>query len=207
MSEHIRESLSALMDSEASELELQRILQHSDDESLRGSWQRYHAVRHVLHEPGPQGNLEIDLSLQIREAIAAQESAATIKPVARWHSFMRPAASFAVAASVFATVLVGSQFYGLMGLQSPEQGSAAAAQMATRASPVGLVNTLGGAVVNASYATPAIKSSGAGQRSTYNHLAHQRLQRYLLPHAEEAALNVPQGMMPFARVSAWQVEQ
>ena len=133
--------------------------------------------------------------------------AATIKPVARWHSFRRPAASFAVAASVFASVLVGSQFYGLMGLQNAQQGSAAAAQMATRASPVGLVNTLGGAAVTASYATPAIKSAGAGQRSTYNHLAHQRLQRYLLPHAEEAALNAPQGMMPYARVSAWQVEE
>ena len=40
--EALQESLSAVMDNEADELELRRVLASSGDEELRSTWSRYH---------------------------------------------------------------------------------------------------------------------------------------------------------------------
>ena len=49
MSEQMRESLSALMDDEANELEVQRVLSQIDsDEDLRCTWVRYNIARDAL---------------------------------------------------------------------------------------------------------------------------------------------------------------
>jgi len=199
MSEHIRESLSAVMDGEASQLETDRLLGESSDPEVRAAWVRYHAVRHAIRNPADL-HANIDLSGRIMAAIEA-ESAPRITSVARWANFLRPVASFAVAASVFAAVLVGSQFSGLLG--DGEASPAAGSTLAQRVSTVGMVSTLGGSAVRASYSS----QSDAQQLVDYDQLARQRLQRYILPHAEEAALNAPQGMMPYARVASFQTEE
>ena len=117
-----------------------------------------------------------------------------------WHRFSRPLASFAVAASVFAVVLVGSQFVG--GGAGPADPVAA-----DRASPTGMVNTLGGSAVRAGYATTPLQRAAPVPASDYNAIARERLERYMLQHTEEAALNAPQGMMPYARVATFRVEE
>ena len=49
MTEKLRESLSAIMDNEADELELQRVLkQIGEDAELRQAWLRYNAARAVV---------------------------------------------------------------------------------------------------------------------------------------------------------------
>lgn len=200
MNEQIRESLSALMDGEANELEIQRLLKHADAESLRSTWMRYHLVRHTLRE-GSAAYTYIDVSAGVMAALSG-EPGIDIKPVARWKNFLQPAASFAVAASVFAAVLVGSQFYGLLGAGG-DAGDAPA--LAARVSTVGMVNTLGGSAVRAGYASPALKPAQT-RYADYDKMARQRLQRYMLSHTEEASLNAPQGMMPYARVATFKVE-
>ncbi len=201
MNDKIRESLSALMDGEANELEIARLLKHSGDETLRSRWTRYHTARHAL-QAGASQQPGVDLSGRIMAAIE-EEPELAIQPVARWHNFLRPVASFAMAASVFAAVLVGSQFYGLLGGDVSATG--ASLELADRVSTVGMVNTLGGSAVRAGYAAPAVKPASRSY-SDYNELARQRLQRYMLSHTEEASLNAPQGMMPYARVATFQVE-
>jgi sigma-E factor negative regulatory protein RseA len=37
-------------------------------------------------------------------------------------------------------------------------------------------------------------------RNAYNELAQQRSRRFMQAHAEQAALNSPNGLLPFARV-------
>jgi sigma-E factor negative regulatory protein RseA len=76
---------------------------------------------------------------------------------------------------------------------------------AERHSAGGVVNTLGGTAVRADFATPGFRTSQPV--ADYNAIARDRLRRYLLPHTEEAALNAPQGMMPFARVASFEVEE
>jgi sigma-E factor negative regulatory protein RseA len=206
MSEQIRESVSALMDGEANELELERLLNQSQHSDVRTSWIRYQLASQAMQ--GDHGVYNLDVSASVMAAIEAEDAASDIAEVARSHRFsirevLKPVASFAVAASVFAAVLVGSQLYGLVGT---ERGADPAQQIANRTSPVGMVNTVGGAAVNANYGAPAMKSGRRSQHAEYNRLARKQLQRYLLPHTDEAALNTPQGMMPYARLAALRVE-
>ena len=201
MSEQLRESLSALMDDEAHELELERVLRHSEDPGLRTTWVRYHAVRQALRGSAPGDYMALDVSAGVREALAGQSAVETDTAASgRWNGLLRPVASFAVAASVFASVLVGGQLYGLLGQETPGP------ELAARASPVGLVNSIGGAAVNATYGAPALKSRAQDSTLRYNQLARQRLQQYMLPHAEQASLNAPRGMMPYARLANYEAE-
>ena len=53
MSEQLKESLSAVMDGEADEFEIRRVLNEAaDDPELRGVWERYHLVRSVMRGEG-----------------------------------------------------------------------------------------------------------------------------------------------------------
>ena len=203
MTEQIRESLSALMDNEAHELELERVLRNSEDSGLRGTWMRYHAVSRAMRGHRGESHRHMDVSAQVRAAITqGVEEPMSERVTGTWHDVIRPAASFAVAASVFASVLVGSQLYGLVG-----QGADGGAELATRASPIGLVNSLGGSAVNATYGAPALKSGARTSRADYNQMARQRLRQYMLPHAEQAAQNAPQRMMPYARLAAYRATE
>ena len=197
MSEKMRESLSAILDDEANELELERVLSRiADDGELRQAWTRYSALRSAVQ--GTQvGFLDRDISASVREAIAAespsprQDSDAGLR-----QRLLRPVASLAVAASVAATVVIGGQQLAQIGGADPYGG----ATLATGTSPVGLVNSLGASPVQASFGTEAIPVLQPATRTAYRELARQRMEKYSQEHAEHAALNSPQGLVPFARV-------
>lgn len=66
---HLYESLSALVDNEASELELHRILSESEkDPSVRARWHRYQLARTALK--GEAATASVDISDAVREAVA-----------------------------------------------------------------------------------------------------------------------------------------
>jgi sigma-E factor negative regulatory protein RseA len=48
--EALQESLSAVMDNEADELELRRVLNACDDVETRDTWARYQVARAVMHK-------------------------------------------------------------------------------------------------------------------------------------------------------------
>jgi sigma-E factor negative regulatory protein RseA len=72
--------------------------------------------------------------------------------------------------------------------------------VASSVSPVGLVNSLGATSVQASYGTQSVPVLQPATRTAYQELARQRLNKYMQEHAEHAALNSPNGLVPFARV-------
>ncbi|GAB5414570.1 MAG: hypothetical protein Cons2KO_21730 [Congregibacter sp.] len=183
-----RETLSAMLDDEAQELELRRVLRDLDTQpELKAQWGRMHAVRSAMHNEPPMpapGFLDA-----IRAAIDEE-------PVQRRANggFLRTVGSFAVAASVAFVVVVGGQ-------QLLETSAPGADQMARVAPlPVGVVNTVGAVPVQASYGTSAVPTLQPADRTAYRELARQRLRRYSQEHAEHASLNTPAGMLPFARV-------
>lgn len=195
MSKKMRESLSALMDDEADELELQRILTHiGDDPDLRQTWARYNAARSALNGHAT-GQLQADVSSRVRDAIAAGDSGKFRRGIRE--RLVRPVASFAVAASVAATVVIGGQQLAQVSSDNPYDGNAVARG---GVAPVGLVNSLGATTVQASYGTRAIPVLQPAARTAYKELARQRMEMYLQEHAEHAALNSPHGLIPFARV-------
>jgi len=198
MTERMRESISALLDDEANELELERVLsQIADDEELRQSWVRYNAVRASISGQHV-AQINVDISHRVRSAIAAEQGDAVGSGANRSlkERLMRPVASLAVAASVAATVVIGGQQLAQIGGSSYGDDQA----LAAAASPVGLVNSFGASSVRASYGTQAIPVLQPATRTAYQELARQRMNRYIQEHAEHAALNSPQGLIPFARV-------
>lgn len=194
MSERMRESLSALLDDEADELEVRRLLSALDKQpELRRTWHRYSIARQAM---AGQAFLAVDISSQVREEIEhgrALPAAGGLR-----QRLLRPVASFAVAASVAATVVIGGQ--QLADLGDAGRGDGGTRSLAASASPVGLVNSLGATTVQASYGTRAVPVLQPATRTAYRELARQRMDRYMQAHAEQAALNTPQGLIPFARV-------
>lgn len=197
MNESMGESLSALMDDEANELELQRVLsQLSSDPQLRQAWLRYNLANHAVH--GDQlAHSDWDISTRVQSALAASPSASSSRSLTGFKQHLiRPLISFGVAASVAVTVVIGGQQLAGLGANTFESNTSVAAD----ASPVGLLNSLGATPMQASFGMQAMPPMQSAQSTTYNDLAQQRLRKYMQEHAEQAALNSPQGLIPFARV-------
>ena len=97
----VEESLSALMDGEATELEVRRVLKSlPSDAELRDKWRRYHMTASAIRQELPLGT--VDLSTQIGCAI---EDETTYSP-ARWSQSL---SKVAVAASVAVVAVFGVQ--------------------------------------------------------------------------------------------------
>ncbi len=195
MSERLRESLSVMLDDEANELEFQRVIKALDDEDaqLREVWQRYHIARSAL--AGQElSHLHLDISQRVRAAI---EDPAAAPAISLGQRLRRPLTSLAVAASVAATVVIGGQRLATVESEDPYGAEAASSG---GVSPVGMINSIGAVPVRASYGTESIPVLQPAARTAYEELARQRMQMYMQEHAEHAALNSPDGLIPFARV-------
>ncbi|MFK7828396.1 MAG: sigma-E factor negative regulatory protein [Congregibacter sp.] len=184
------ETLSALLDDEAQDLELRRLLREVENKpELRSQWYRLQLARSVMR--GEQLFEAPDFAASVRAGIEGIPKSEASQP----GGWRRAFGSFAIAASVALVVVVGGQQLALT------SGGAAAESFARVAPlPVGVVNTNGAVPVQASYGTRAVPSLQPAERTAYRELARQRLRRYSQEHAEHASLNTPQGMLPFARV-------
>lgn len=206
MNESAHESMSALMDGEASELDLRRVLAGLDEDSeLADRWGRYHLARDALHARAVVHAQADGLADAVAAAIRAPAPAEFPDAAARGRARALPrrwqsAASFAVAASLTAAVMLGARQLEWSGDADPAVPAAA---------PFGLVSGQGGVPVRASYGSAASTAVVTGsplqpQAATtdYREIALQRLLRYSEQHAERAVLNTPQGLIPYARVPA-----
>jgi sigma-E factor negative regulatory protein RseA len=201
MNERMRESLSALMDDEANELELERVLsQVGSNAELRQTWSRYN-LAHNAAQGDQLAHLDWDISGRVQSALASPgvsgSSVSTASDGYR-NRFLRPLISVGVAASVAFTVVIGGQQ-----LADVDNRDAYAVEQSVpgNPSPVGMLNIAGAVPVQASFGTdPAVPQLQPAVRTAYQDLAEQRLRKYMQLHAEQAALNSPQGLVPYARV-------
>src|SRR3990167_5980490 len=104
--ETLQESLSAVMDNQADELELRRVLAASDDPELRATWSRYQIARAVMHKELLEPRLDIAAAVS---AALADDVAPVAQQLQRgpWRTVGR----LAVAASVTVAVLAGVGFF------------------------------------------------------------------------------------------------
>ncbi len=105
------ESVSALVDGEASEIELHRILKQLDadhanqDQSVTSKWSRYHSVSQAMADT-PLGG--VDISQSVSSAIAEEPTyASSFSPTIK--SKLYSMGRFAVAASVAFVAIIGVQ--------------------------------------------------------------------------------------------------
>lgn len=194
MNDRMKESLSALVDGEADELEIRRLLnQLEGDDELRASWQRYQLTSELMRadasgEGTPDETFaDIDLSRGIMQAIDGEpmeEVPAKARPqavevAAAGRRGINWLASAAVAASVTLAVLVGVRL----------NQESLAPQLADQAALPQSDQQLAGHA--------AVPDSQQLQQ------AQRKLQQYVLQHTENAALNTGKGMMPYARVASF----
>ncbi|WP_221799091.1 sigma-E factor negative regulatory protein [Oceanobacter mangrovi] len=223
MNDRMNESLSALVDGEADELEVRRVLnQIEEDDELRERWSRYQLMGALLRD---EQAMTVDLSKGIMQAIdgepmdevPARSSAAVVgtdvvpavadeerKISASWKNGW--IASGAVAASVTLAVLLGVRVVDeSMIAGGTEVASAVTINAAPAAAPV--MSTVASApaeLVAANSDSAAMADSQLSESELRD--AQQRLQEYVLQHSENASLNNGRGLMPYARVTSFEQE-
>lgn len=202
MTEQVRESLSALLDQEATELDVARIMKGLDqDQETYEVWRRYNLARDAI------GNdlgdfAQVDLSARVRESLGDTHHS---RVPGRLNAALKPFASVAVAATVTAAVLTGTQLY-----QNIQGGAGVSPATIAEVIPDGRVNTvLDGQVVG--FGNAPVEQAGTSEQRVRQAqfqadlLAQRRLDAYLQAHSDNAALNASSGLMPMARtVSAGQ---
>lgn len=220
------ESLSALVDNEASELELHRLLKQSEGSAeTRETWARYQMASAAMRGDVSSGAY-VDLSASIRAAINEEpahnvndESPAQTKPQSRW---WQAAGRFAIAASVAGAVVLGAQQYQAQ-LGATPGAEVAEAPSASQSVP------LPAGFTAPSFNTRTVSSHDRyqpnagisesrrviivprqGEKSLPDAASKREIQNHLnqlmLEHAEHAALNSGRGMLPFARVARMEEE-
>ncbi|MFM1896290.1 MAG: hypothetical protein RLZZ385_1364 [Pseudomonadota bacterium] len=162
MSEAVKESLSALLDNEATELDVQRILKAVEqDPALAKHWQRYCLTQSLLHDPSvtrvPAGFAERVAAAVAAEKIPAQSA------LAGWRQNLLKTA---LAASVAALVFAGLQ----TALTDGEGAAEFSAQQALAPAPSSTESTTAG---------PADVLVAHAPLQTVDPLARQRLEDYI----------------------------
>ncbi|MCF7534391.1 MULTISPECIES: sigma-E factor negative regulatory protein [Pseudomonas] len=188
--EALQESLSAVMDNEADELELRRVLSAIEDADTRATWSRYQIARAAMHKELLIPHL--DISAAVAAGIADE-----VSPLKAGRGPWRTLGRLAVAASVTVAVLAGVRLYN--------QDEIAGAQLAQQSQPsnVAMPQAKGPAVL-AGYTegeqSPGPMASGVLQNQAGWH--DQRLPGYLRQHAQQAAMKGAEGALPYARAAS-----
>ena len=197
MTDNLRESISALMDDEANEMEVHRVLSKMEDDEFRNTWKRYQTVRSVMNGQ-VDNNLQIDISKGVSEAIANEsleldegipmQSASSnevVRPV--WDRFTKPLTSVAVAASVAFVVVFGvSQL-------NQDDGTGSAVEVAEQSktdlpsNAIALANSVG---------SEDIVTVSSEQLTD----SQKKIRMLMKRHAQQADITLGRGVMPSAQL-------
>lgn len=178
MDDRLRETLSAMMDDEADELSVRRLLSHDGQDEVRAQWQRWQDVRDLMHDGHSPGH-GMDVSVAVRELLDGRGSA-TARPdpvvqdntASRWH--------WPAAAMVAMALLVG--FGAGAGWDSSGTGpvqpvTAAAPETSVQDQPV-----------------REIALQGLDEEQW------EYMSRYLLEHAQHNSVGAGRGAVGYARL-------
>lgn len=189
--EALHESLSAVMDNEADELELRRVLA-GDNPELRATWSRYQLARAAMHKELIEPRLDIAAAVS---AALADEAAPAQPQRSGWKGLGR----LAVAASVTVAVLAGVRLYN----QSDVAGPQLAQQAAQPSISVPQANQ--GPTVLAGYSEgqAEVPAQTAADNTPIERWHEERLPAYVRQHAQQAAFGTgSDSALPYARAAS-----
>ena len=117
MTEKVKESISALVDEEISEIEVHRLLrQYSDDDELRTTFVSYQQIRAIIKQENYlshaqhvvlHSNILAAIELEEAPVLSSEMASASASRSVFFERMKLPAAGFAVAASMVVAVFVG----------------------------------------------------------------------------------------------------
>ncbi len=211
MTENIREEISALLDDELSQHEMSQTLnQLSEQEQLRGTWDRYNLISNVIRGDAEE-RAPLGFADKIRAQIAAEPAIlAAPKPVNSMPAWVRPLAGTAVAASVAVlAVMAAPQLLTPEAKITPQVATVKAvkpsyAQFASvpSAQNYQLVSGTPYRVRPVMAARPAVKwttqYSGARWKNLAKPATANKLNKYLVDHSEYATQGPVRGAVPYA---------
>ena len=206
MDDKLRESISALMDDEANELEAQRVLSKAGSVELSDTWKRYHKVRDLMSGMSKlpvssinKGALQIDVSANVAAAIRDQ---ALPDEQDNARSSKASNGSIGVGLSEKTLPEVGSLVVDTDSdsvLSWIKFGGAIAACLVVAVGvSLNTNNSIGvhssAELAQVSDEQPVVNELDEGQVHSFN--------KYLLRHSELSALKVSLGMAPLIRVAS-----
>lgn len=178
MDERLRETLSSMMDDEADELSVRRLLSHSDQHDVRGQWQRWQQIRDLMHEQHSPASA-IDVAAGVRAELdgrpeSRSENASVVETG-------RSAWRWPVAAMVAVALVVG------FGAGAGWDGDAVS----------------GSRDIASNDAAPALGLPVAEQQVGLQELDDAQLQQmrqFLLEHAQHNSVGAGRGSVGYARL-------
>lgn len=214
MSDQLSETISAIMDSQADDLEVRRLLKALDNASeeeaavILAQWESFHSIGSVLRNESTSGNEAP--TMRASSSFAASVSAAIADQVPMDQTHNRPSNNepmwkrFAVAATVTLAILVGVHEY-----EDMQAGGASYTADNTVVVPAvknadqSLIDL---AAIQLASSDLALESSISEAEKLEAVEAQERLNEYLLEHTNHAAKQSGQGMIPFARLANFEDE-
>lgn len=192
MSDRLRESVSALVDGEASEMELQRVLANANNAEVRDCWRAYQLTRGALSGDSLQF-AHVDLSARI-SAVLEHEGVPAAAAVSRRLAWRKPAGGLAVAATVAAVVVMGGQM-----LRSGDEAAPLADAARGRVFPASVATTPASGETTVSSDFSGLAPAAAVDPDQE---AGRQLDKLLLQHTERAVIGSGKGTIPYARLPA-----
>lgn len=190
--EALQETLSAVMDNEADELELRRVLAAcGEDAELRSTWSRYQLARSVMHREPTLPKLDIAAAVSAALADEGGRSAESGEEKGPWRMVGR----LAVAASVTLAVLAGVRLYNQNDAlpQMAQQGT----------TPQIALPQVKGPAVLAGYSeeqgAPQVITNSSSSDTRWH---EQRLPIYLRQHVQQSAVSGTESALPYARAAS-----
>lgn len=181
MDDRLRETLSAMLDDQADELAVRRVLSHPDQQAVRDQWQRWQRVRDVIHET-PHSHEGVDVREAVRASLdeSAAVSAAQVGGRAR-----RDYATWRWSAVAMIAVGVAVGF-----------GAGSGWDTFNSTSSDGLVPVQAEMPAARGREVPEVALQGLDERQW------EQLSRYLLEHAQNNSVGAGQGAVGYARVTS-----
>ncbi|WP_328184883.1 sigma-E factor negative regulatory protein [Marinobacter sp. OP 3.4] len=181
MDDRLRETLSAMMDDQADELAVRRVLSHHDQPAVRDQWQRWQRIRDVIHET-PSGHAGLDVRDAVSASLDRSASAddSHRQAVRRRHAPWRWSAVAMITFGVAIGFGAGSGWDVMSGTGSdslvPVQAQVPAAAQDS--------------------AVPQVTLQGLDARQ------REQVSRYLLEHAQNNSVVAGQGAVGYARLTS-----
>jgi sigma-E factor negative regulatory protein RseA len=190
MSDSLRESISALVDDEAQELELHRVLSNMEkDEQLRATWKRFQVASFSMKRQ-MDCRYDLDISGRVSAALADEPSIDIESSIekSRFGGILKPLLSTAVAASAAFLVVFAVQMGG-----QDEAGVPVAAgdqplitNLVAGTNGIDDVNGANGHIIAVS---PEVMTP-----------VEKRIQSLIENHAQQASMSQNRGVMPYTQL-------
>lgn len=176
MDDRLRETLSAMMDDEADELSVRRLLSHDRQDEVCDQWQRWQQVRGLMHRAHSPAD-SVDVSVAVREVLdgrpkrASEADPVATAPSRRWQ--------WPAVAMVTLALLIGfGAGAGWESADGPVQAPVAASQPSDPVVPP----------------VDEVALQGLDQEQW------EYMSRYLLEHAQHNSVGAGRGSVGYARV-------